>query len=45
MITFNEVKSSVEKSHAKTITVVQFKQLLSLSPELYNHSWEKVLGF
>lgn len=42
IVTFKEVKESVEKSHAKTINENHFRQILTLCPELYNHSWEKV---
>lgn len=44
VVTFAEVKQSVEKTHAKTVTVNHFKQLLTLCPDLYEHSWEKVAG-
>ena len=38
-ITFNEVKSSVEKTYARNLTVGMFRQLLSVVPDLYEHSW------
>jgi hypothetical protein len=44
VLTFNELKQSVERTHGKTVTTNHFRQLLTLSPELYNHSWEKVAG-
>ena len=38
------MKQSIEKTHGKTVTVSHFKQLLTLCPYLYEHSWERVAG-
>ena len=43
-ITFKEVKLSVEKSYARTITLSQFRQLLTVVPEFYSHCWEQSKG-
>ena len=40
-ILFTEVKTSVEKSFHRTITIENFRQLLSVVPDFYSHSWEK----
>lgn len=44
VVTFSELKQSVEKTHAKTVTLSHFRQLLTLCPELYEHQHEKVPG-
>ena len=41
-ILFTEIKTSIEKSYGRTVTLAHFRQLLTVVPEFYSHSWEKV---
>ena len=43
-ISFTEVKTSIEKSYGRTINLSHFRQLLTVVPEFYSHSWEKIAG-
>ena len=43
-IVYSEVKASIEKSYGRTINLSHFRQLLTIVPEFYSHSWEKVKG-
>jgi len=38
-IPFSELKESIAKSHSRTITEDSFRQLLSVVPDHYSHSW------
>lgn len=44
VITFAEVRTSIEKSYGRTINLTHFRQLLTIVPEFYTHSWEKAPG-
>ena len=43
-ITFAEVKTSIAKTYGRTINLSHFRQLLTVVPEFYTHSWDKVKG-
>ena len=48
MLLFSEVKASVERTYARSLTQNHFRQLLSVVPDLYSHDWEKnelVIGY
>ena len=38
-IPFSELKESVAKSHSRTLSEDSFRQLLSVVPDHYSHSW------
>ena len=40
-ILFSEVKASVEKSFARSISISIFRQILNLVPDFFSHSWER----
>mmetsp|Transcript_13978 Transcript_13978/g.18961 ORF Transcript_13978/g.18961 Transcript_13978/m.18961 type:complete len:84 (+) Transcript_13978:1092-1343(+) len=37
---FNDMVKQIERTHGRSVTLEQFKQLLSVAPEFYEHSWE-----
>jgi len=43
-VLFRELKASVEKTFARSISMRLFRQILTIAPDFYNHSWEKTKG-
>ena len=40
-VLFSEVKVSVERTFARTVTIELFRQILTVVPDLYKHEWER----